>query len=462
MIARGSWLVDFAERTFEGNGIGGGETRHWEAVQASGGSCMSASTGTCVTPSLRHLAGLGMLLTITLVAAQASAQTLSPNSDATATLAAGVRYRNFNNGGGTDVYVFPSPCCATTTNGNGAWSGSDPVSITYDGTTLSTTAAGVTTARNVGNLGSLNYLQIQITKNGAANTVAFNSIALNGGSSLGNAAITGGANTLLWKITGADLSAGFTLTGTKATTGGQPGGDGNFIQVEVGYVAPADNQGPVTSSVATAPIPALLAGSVTVTANVSDVTTGNNNVASADYDVNGGGWTALTPSDGAFDSPNEDVEGSFTATQLGVNEVCVKGTDALANVGTAACQTFLVTYKFDGFFSPIDNDPVNLVKAGQAIPAKWRLTDANDVPIDDPASFVNLLSYPIDCSDLSGDPLDSVEEVAAGASGLQYAGDGYWQFNWKTPKNYADTCRAMYVEFNSGALSPVIKFKFRR
>jgi hypothetical protein len=41
-------------------------------------------------------------------------------------------------------------------------------------------------------------------------------------------------------------------------------------------------------------------------------------------------------------------------------------------------------------------------------------------------------------------------------------GDGYWQFNWKTPKTYADSCRAMYVEFNSGALSPVVKFQFKK
>jgi hypothetical protein len=55
-----------------------------------------------------------------------------------------------------------------------------------------------------------------------------------------------------------------------------------------------------------------------------------------------------------------------------------------------------------------------------------------------------------------------VEEIAAGASGLQYVGDGYWQYNWKTPKNYADTCRVMVVEFNSGALSPAAKFKFKK
>jgi hypothetical protein len=400
-----------------------------------------------------------------LVSTNVAAQTLSTNSDPTATLMAGVRYRQFNNAGGSKVYVFSSPCCLSKTAGDVDWAlaASNAISVNYDGSALTSTVGSVVTSRAVGNLGNLNYIEITIVKNGiSTTTVALNSIALNGGSSLGSASVSGGANAVKWKITGATLTSGFTLTATKATTGLQPGGDGNYIEIEVGYVVPPDNQGPETSSVATQPVPALLNGTVTVTANVSDVTMGNSNVLSAEYSLNGGSWVGMSAQDGAFDSPNEDVEASFQATQLGTNEVCVRGSDVLLNVGVPACQTFLVTYKFTGFFSPIDNDFVNLTKAGQAVPAKWRLTDANDVPINDPASFVNLFSYPISCTDYSGDPDDAVEEYAAGASGLQSLGDGYWQFNWKTPKTYADSCRAMYVEFNSGALSPIVKFKFKK
>lgn len=415
-----------------------------------------------------HRVAIGALLAggIFVSGDATAAAALTPNSDASATLAAGVRYRTLSGsgaGGGAEVFVFPSPCCATTTPGQGTWPASSSISITYNGSTLATTAAGATTTRTVGSLGTLNYIQITITKNGSTNNVALNSIVLNGGSPLGNAQVNSAPNTQLWKITGETLTSGFTLSGTLVTTELSGGGDSNFVQVEVGLVPPTDNQGPITSSVATDPIPALLNGLVTVTANVSDVATGNNNVASAEYSLNGDPYQPMNATDLAFDSPNEDVETSFYATTLGTNEVCVRGIDALDNVGTAACQTFLVTYKFSGFFPPIDNLPeVNSVKAGQAIPAKWRLTDANDVPIADPASFDSLQSYVTNCTDFSGDPVDAVEEVAAGASGLQYLGDGYWQYNWKTPKNYADTCRVMVVEFNSGALSPAAKFKFKK
>ena len=89
-----------------------------------------------------------------------------------------------------------------------------------------------------------------------------------------------------------------------------------------------------------------------------------------------------------------------------------------------------------------------------------RLTDANGTPIDDPASFAGLYSFPVDCE--TGDsPQDPVEEYAAGDSGLLYKGDGYWQYNWKTPKAYWGTCRMLYIEFNSGAFSPIMNFQFK-
>jgi len=120
-----------------------------------------------------------------------------------------------------------------------------------------------------------------------------------------------------------------------------------------------------------------------------------------------------------------------------------------------------VCVDFAGFFEPIDNEIVNVAKAGQAIPVKWRLTDFTGMPISDPASFVGLYSYSVMCSDFSGITTDAIEQYAAGASGLQYMGDGYWQFNWKTPKGYAGKCIDMYIQFEDGTTSPIANFKFK-
>jgi hypothetical protein len=48
-----------------------------------------------------------------------------------------------------------------------------------------------------------------------------------------------------------------------------------------------------------------------------------------------------------------------------------------------------------------------------------------------------------------------------GGSGLQYLGNGNWQYNWAVPKNYANTCRVMSVKFSDGSTSPAANFKFK-
>lgn len=114
-------------------------------------------------------------------------------------------------------------------------------------------------------------------------------------------------------------------------------------------------------------------------------------------------------------------------------------------VSRTTATTFLkVPYTFEGFFNPIENTPtVNQAKAGQAISVKWRITDKNGFPIADPASFIGVSSYAVSCATFEGDPTNVVEESAAGPSGLQYLGDGWWQFKWKTSKAYKGQCRTM-------------------
>ena len=122
----------------------------------------------------------------------------------------------------------------------------------------------------------------------------------------------------------------------------------------------------------------------------------------------------------------------------------------------AACQ-YSVVYDFSGFFQPVDNNLPNSTKAGASVPVKWRLTDANGVGISDPSSFVSLVSN-TSSGACSGSP-DALEEYA-GSSGLQYLGDGYWQFNWKTPKSYAGQCRTMKLNLLDGQ-SKIASFVFR-
>jgi hypothetical protein len=60
-------------------------------------------------------------------------------------------------------------------------------------------------------------------------------------------------------------------------------------------------------------------------------------------------------------------------------------------------------------------------------------------------------------------PMDLLEEDASGSSGLQNFGNGYYQFNWKTPTNYANSCRTFAVNLFDGASSYLqANFQFKK
>ena len=124
-----------------------------------------------------------------------------------------------------------------------------------------------------------------------------------------------------------------------------------------------------------------------------------------------------------------------------------EGTNHLA--ATGAQQSFNIGFRFVGFSAPVDNTNsyMNVLKAGQAIPLKWRLLDANDQPVTNLAG-VTVTAKTLSCS--IGATEDLMEEVAAGSSGLQNLGNGYYQFNWASPKSYANSCKTLHLDLGEG------------
>lgn len=56
---------------------------------------------------------------------------------------------------------------------------------------------------------------------------------------------------------------------------------------------------------------------------------------------------------------------------------------------------------------------------------------------------------------------NEVAEEAAGASGLQNLGDGYYQYNWTTPRSYANSCKTLKLDLGEGVFRTAL-FKFTR
>ena len=183
------------------------------------------------------------------------------------------------------------------------------------------------------------------------------------------------------------------------------------------------------------------------------------------YALEGGTWVQRA----RIDSPDDE------AGATGNHADCFGGSVALddgrllvgasgADVGMVvdAGKAYLYHYHevgFDGFFDPVDNPPVaNVVKAGSTVPLKWRLTDASGNPITD-LTAVTVMARTRPCA--LGETDDLPEEYAAGASGLQNLGDGYYQFNWKTPKSYARSCKTLHLDLGEG-LTHTALFTFER
>jgi hypothetical protein len=119
--------------------------------------------------------------------------------------------------------------------------------------------------------------------------------------------------------------------------------------------------------------------------------------------------------------------------------------------GTGDACEVSAGYDFAGFFGPLDNPPVvNTVKAGRAVPVKWSLLDGQGGYVTDLSTFVSLTSQQVPC--LSGTSTSAIESAStAGGSGLSYDTlTNQFQYNWKTARGWAGTCRVLTLELADG------------
>jgi hypothetical protein len=146
-----------------------------------------------------------------------------------------------------------------------------------------------------------------------------------------------------------------------------------------------------------------------------------------------------------------DVEGAVA--QL----ACPSGFSS--NAGAIVCTRDLDVLVFSGFRSPVDAMPTfNTTKAGQTVPLKFRVTDSGGAPVTT-LTEVSLTVLPVPCE--VGASTDTIEVYAAGGSGLQNLGDGEYQFNWKTPKAFASSCKELTLDLGDG-VGHSARFQFTR
>ena len=149
--------------------------------------------------------------------------------------------------------------------------------------------------------------------------------------------------------------------------------------------------------------------------------------------------------------------GPVDTSTVGTHAVTCTATDNAGNTATAEA-TYTVAYTFSGFSAPVDKNAVNVANAGKTIPLKWRVTDGSGAPITTLTS-VDVWATGIAC-DL-GDTADQLETYSTDSAGLRHLGDGYYQFNWKTPKSYASSCKVLHLDLGDD-VAHTAEFRFTK
>jgi hypothetical protein len=161
-----------------------------------------------------------------------------------------------------------------------------------------------------------------------------------------------------------------------------------------------------------------------------------------------GASVSASVSDALSGAAGATVSAPVSTLSAGAYTLSLTRRDLAGRQKTVLCP-YTVGYTFAGFGAPVDSLPiVNMAKAGQTIPIKWHLQDANGNPISDPTTFASVTSGSAGCSATA--PQDAIETYS-GSSGLQYLGAGNWQYNWKTPTSYAGQCRLLTLNFADGS-----------
>jgi len=181
---------------------------------------------------------------------------------------------------------------------------------------------------------------------------------------------------------------------------------------------PSDNVGPVTSNFVATPNPVRINIGSTLTATVSDTTTGGSTIASAEYSLDGGSFMPMIATDAAFDEVSEDVMINLASfTVAGLHTLCVRGRDAAGAVGLPDCILLVVYDPTGGFVtgggsvnSSAGADLANPSAAGSAVfgfVSKYQLgqsTPGGNLEFQFKAGNLNFKSTSMDWLVVTGQP----------------------------------------------------------
>jgi hypothetical protein len=129
-----------------------------------------------------------------------------------------------------------------------------------------------------------------------------------------------------------------------------------------------------------------------------------------------GGLVSATVTDATSGPLVSPISGPATVTSAGAKTIDLTGKDKAGNTTTEACA-YIVAYKFLGFLEPL---PAEHRKAGSVIPVKFRLGDANNVPIPDAEAAALAAACEVQVFFTAGNPSPNCAEYKAGPNEFMF------------------------------------------
>lgn len=171
------------------------------------------------------------------------------------------------------------------------------------------------------------------------------------------------------------------------------------------------------------------------------------------YDLNSVPQAGCTTSDALSGVAASAVVAVSGGTSNGVGTfsvTCTGARDQAGNIGSTSAS-YAVHYVFGGFAAPVASPPtVNTVRAGQTVPVKFGLGGDHGLDVLQGGTAT---SAAISC--VSGATVDLIELAVVNPGASQFAYDpltGLYQFNWKTDRSWAGSCRRLLVRLDDGTV----------
>lgn len=183
-----------------------------------------------------------------------------------------------------------------------------------------------------------------------------------------------------------------------------------------------------------------LPGDLTATATAADGAVVTYTASATDL-VDPSVAVTCTPASGATFAP-------------GATTVHCSATDDAGNTANGTF-TVTVTFGFNGFFAPVDNDGVvNVIKGGQSVPLKWAIPNGSGGWISSLGVVASTRQATISCN--PGAVTDEIEAPTSGQTSLRYDSvANQYIYNWQSPKG-AGVCYRVTVNLTDGTSKSVL------